>query len=112
MSDTAPIPVPPTSSRTRVETVMDTLRARIASRALMPGARVPSIRMMADALGVSKSTVVDAYERLASEGVLVARRGSGFYVSGHAPPLALADLGPRLDRELDPLWLSRQSLEA
>jgi len=112
MSHTAPIPVPPAPSRTRVETVMDTLRARIASRALMPGARVPSIRMMADALGVSKSTVVDAYERLASEGVLVARRGSGFYVSGHAPPLALADLGPRLDRELDPLWLSRQSLEA
>ncbi|UXU91610.1 aminotransferase-like domain-containing protein [Burkholderia sp. S-53] len=112
MSHSAPIPVPPAPSRTRVETVMDTLRARIASRALMPGARVPSIRMMADALGVSKSTVVDAYERLASEGVLVARRGSGFYVSGHAPPLALADLGPRLDRELDPLWLSRQSLEA
>ncbi|CAB3757118.1 GntR family transcriptional regulator [Burkholderia puraquae] len=112
MSQAAPLPVPPTPSRTRVETVMDTLRARIASRALMPGARVPSIRMMADGLGVSKSTVVDAYERLASEGVLVARRGSGFYVSGHAPPLALADLGPRLDRGLDPLWLSRQSLEA
>ncbi|VWC74701.1 GntR family regulatory aminotransferase [Burkholderia lata] len=112
MSQTTPHPVPPTPSRTRVETVMDTLRARIASRALMPGARVPSIRMMADGLGVSKSTVVDAYERLASEGVLVARRGSGFYVSGHAPPLALADLGPQLDRGLDPLWLSRQSLEA
>ncbi|MDN7877018.1 PLP-dependent aminotransferase family protein [Burkholderia aenigmatica] len=112
MSQATPLPVPPTPSRTRVETVMDTLRARIASRALVPGARVPSIRMMADALGVSKSTVVDAYERLASEGVLVARRGSGFYVSGHAPPLALADLGPQLDRGLDPLWLSRQSLEA
>ncbi|VWC40245.1 PLP-dependent aminotransferase family protein [Burkholderia lata] len=112
MSQATPLPVPPTPSRTRVETVMDTLRARIASRALMPGARVPSIRMMADGLGVSKSTVVDAYERLASEGVLVARRGSGFYVSGHAPPLALADLGPQLDRGLDPLWLSRQSLEA
>ena len=77
---------------------MQTLRDRIAGRALMPGARVPSIRTMADALQVSKSTVVDAYDRLASEGVLVARRGSGFYVSGHAPPLALADLGPRLDR--------------
>ncbi|MBM2771266.1 GntR family transcriptional regulator, partial [Burkholderia anthina] len=112
MSQSAPHPAPPAASRTRVETVMDTLRARIASRTLMPGARVPSIRMMADALHVSKSTVVDAYERLASEGVLVARRGSGFYVSGHAPPLALAELGPRLDRELDPLWLSRQALEA
>lgn len=91
---------------------MQTLRDRIACRALMPGARVPSIRTMADALQVSKSTVVDAYDRLASEGVLVARRGSGFYVSGHAPPLALADLGPRLDREIDPLWLTRQSLES
>lgn len=91
---------------------MQTLRDRIAGRALMPGARVPSIRTMADALQVSKSTVVDAYDRLASEGVLVARRGSGFYVSGHAPPLALADLGPRLDREIDPLWLTRQSLES
>ncbi|WP_206730160.1 GntR family transcriptional regulator, partial [Escherichia coli] len=57
MSQTVPPPVPPAASRTRVETVMDTLRARIASRALMPGARVPSIRMMADSLGVSKSTV-------------------------------------------------------
>ncbi|KWA38297.1 GntR family transcriptional regulator [Burkholderia multivorans] len=112
MTRSAPNPAAPAASRTRVETVMDTLRARISSRTLMPGARVPSIRMMADALHVSKSTVVDAYERLASEGVLVARRGSGFYVSGHAPPLALADLGPRLDRELDPLWLTRQSLES
>jgi len=40
------------------------------------------------------------------------RRASGFFVSGHAPPLALADLGPQLDREVDPLWLTRQSLEA
>jgi len=98
--------------RTRVGAVMGALHERIANRSLIPGARVPSIRMMADALGVSKSTVVEAYDRLAGEGVLVARRGSGFFVSGHAPPLALADLGPRLDREVDPLWLTRQSLEA
>lgn len=97
--------------RTRVGVVMEALSERIANRSLMPGARVPSIRMMADALGVSKSTVVEAYDRLAGEGVLVARRGSGFFVSGHAPPLALSDLGPKLDRDIDPLWLTRQSLE-
>jgi DNA-binding transcriptional MocR family regulator len=100
------------SSRTRVEVVMDALRERIASRSLMPGARVPSIRVMTETLGVSKSTVVEAYDRLVAEGAIVARRGSGFFVSGHAPPLALADLGPRLDRQVDPLWLTRQSLEA
>lgn len=98
-------------TRTRVGAVMDVLYERIANRSLMHGARVPSIRMMADALGVSKSTVVEAYDRLAGEGVLVARRGAGFFVAGHTAPLALADIGPRLDREVDPLWLTRQSLE-
>lgn len=99
------------ASHTRVGAVMDTLYERIANRSLMPGARVPSIRMMADALGLSKSTVVEAYDRLVGEGVLVARRGAGFFVAGHAPPLALADLGPQLDRAVDPLWLTRQALE-
>ncbi len=96
----------------RVAHVMQTLRERIASRALMPGARVPSVRAMAETLGVSKSTVVDAYDRLVAEGALSARRGSGFFVAGHAPPFALADVSPRRDRALDPLWLTRQSLEA
>jgi DNA-binding transcriptional MocR family regulator len=97
---------------TRVEVVMGALRERIASRALTPGARVPSIRAMSETLDVSKSTVVEAYDRLVAEGALMARRGSGFFVSGHAPPLALSDLAPRPDREVDPLWLTRQSLEA
>ncbi len=108
MSDTLSTGLP----GTRVGLVMDTLQARIAARALLAGARVPSIRTMSDQLGVSKSTVVEAYERLVAQGVLVARRGSGFFVAGHAPPLALAAIGPRLDREIDPLWLSRQSLDA
>jgi DNA-binding transcriptional MocR family regulator len=44
-------------------------------------------------MGVSVSTVVEAYERLAAEG-LIARAGSGFYVSGPAAPLALAEMEP------------------
>lgn len=60
---------------------------------------------------LSVSTVVEAYERLAAEGVIASRRGSGFYVTGPAAPLALAEIGPKLDREVDPLWVSRQSLE-
>lgn len=96
---------------TRVEQVMTAIRQRIAGRALQPGAKAPSIRAFSEAMGVSKSTVVEAYDRLAAEGVIQARRGSGFYVAGRAPPLALAELGPRLDRSIDPLWVSRQSLE-
>ncbi|MEP9371223.1 PLP-dependent aminotransferase family protein [Mesorhizobium sp. KR1-2] len=97
---------------TLVERVMQAIRKRIAARALVPGAKLPSIRSFAEAMHVSKSTVVEAYDRLAAEGVIRSRRGAGFYVAGHLPPLSLAEIGPRLDREVDPLWVSRQSLEA
>ncbi len=96
---------------TLVALVMEEIRQRIAARTLAAGARLPSIRMLAQTRKVSKTTVVEAYDRLAAEGVIEPRRGSGFYVTGNLPPLSLADTGPRLDREVDPLWVSRQSLE-
>lgn len=96
----------------RVEQVIQSMRARIAGRVLTPGARLPSIRAAATALGVSKSTVVEAYDRLVADGTIASRPGSGFFVSGPLPPLALAEIGPKLDRAIDPLWVSRQSLEA
>ena len=97
---------------TLVESVMATIRQRIAARSLTPGARLPSIRAFAKAMQVSKSTVVEAYERLAAEGAIRSRPGSGFYAAGSLAPLSLAEIGPRLDRAVDPLWVSRQSLEA
>ncbi|PWC32904.1 PLP-dependent aminotransferase family protein [Azospirillum sp. TSO35-2] len=97
---------------TRTGDVMDAIRRRMASRALSPGEKLPSIRSFADTMGVSPSTVVEAYDRLAAEGVIRSRPGSGFYVSGAMPPLALAEVEPRLDRAIDPFWVSRQSLDA
>lgn len=96
---------------TRIESVIQAVRTRISARIDGPGSRLPSVRAQASAMGVSVSTVVEAYERLAAEGVISARAGSGFYVSGPAAPLALAEMEPRLDRAVDPLWVSRQSLE-
>jgi DNA-binding transcriptional MocR family regulator len=93
--------------------VMHAIRARVASRAFAAGDRLPSIRTMAATLQVSPSTVVEAYDRLAAEGLVRARRGSGFYVASSAlPPLALADDDPRRDLTVDPFWVSRQSLDA
>jgi DNA-binding transcriptional MocR family regulator len=104
---------PPTGRKvTRAETVVAQIKARIASRALAPGARLPSVRVMAEQMTVSKSTVVEAYDRLLAEGAVTARRGSGFFVAGPARPLSLAAIGPQLDREVDPLWVSRQSLQS
>ncbi|MPS96664.1 PLP-dependent aminotransferase family protein [Comamonas sp.] len=99
-------------SGTLILQVMSLIRAGIASRSLLPGTRLPSIRQQARRLKMSVSTVVQAYERLAAEGLVVSRPGAGFYVSGPVAPLALMKLGPRLDRAVDPLWVSRQSLES
>lgn len=97
---------------TLVGTVIATIRQRIAARSLTPGERLPSIRAFARTMQVSVSTVVDAYDRLAAEGTIQPRRGSGFYVASPLAPLSLAEIGPKRDRAVDPLWVSRQSLEA
>ncbi|MBV1869024.1 MAG: PLP-dependent aminotransferase family protein [Marinosulfonomonas sp.] len=89
---------------------MASVRNQIASRQIASGAKLPSIRALSQKLGVSKSTVVDAYDRLVAEGAIQSRRGSGFFVSGHLPPLSLANIGPSLQSEIDPLRLTRQSL--
>ncbi|WP_417684520.1 PLP-dependent aminotransferase family protein [Roseibium sp.] len=92
---------------------MDVIRERLANRTLSPGDRLPSIRRLAATMGVSPSTVVEAYDRLVADGVLRSQRGSGFYVSNRGlPPLQLAGPKPPEIREVDPFWVSRQSLDA
>lgn len=100
--------IDPTLSRT--EEVMQLIRQRIERRALTPGARLPSVRAMAANTGFSKSTVVEAYDRLAADGTIRSRPGSGFFVSAPLAPLALSGMGPARDREIDPVWMLRQSL--
>lgn len=98
---------------TRIEAVVEAIQRKIAARSLVSGAKLPSIRAFARQMQVSPTTVVEAYDRLAAAGVIRSRPGSGFFVAGGAAaPLSLADVGPRLDRAVDPLWVSRQSLDA
>ena len=97
---------------TRTQTIMAAIRQRMASRVLTAGEKLPSIRKFARDMQVSPSTVVEAYDRLAAEGLIRSRPGSGFYVAGSLPPLALTEAEPKLDRAIDPFWVSRQSLDA
>jgi len=99
-------------ANTRIGAVMDAIRRKLASGALATGEKLPSIRSFAATMRVSPSTVVEAYDRLAAEGLVRSRRGSGFYVCGATPPLALAEDEPRRDLAIDPFWVSRQSLDA
>ncbi|GGE29282.1 GntR family transcriptional regulator [Primorskyibacter flagellatus] len=101
-----------TGEMTLVEQVMDALRTRIAGRKAAPGAKLPSIRRLSEQLGVSRSTVVEAYDRLTAEGLVQSRRGSGFYVSRHLPPFSLRESSPQVAREIDPFRITRQALDS
>ncbi len=67
-----------------VEKVMLIMKDRITAFNLAPGTRLPSIRRLAVTMEVSKSTIVDAYDRLEQQGIIQARRGSGFFVSSRS----------------------------
>ncbi|MEE2946053.1 MAG: PLP-dependent aminotransferase family protein [Pseudomonadota bacterium] len=92
--------------------VMDHVTRRIRSRSLCAGDKLPSVRGLASNLGVSPSTVVEAYDILTAEGLISARRGSGFFVTDRTQPFEVSQTGPMLDREIDPLWVARQSIDA
>lgn len=96
---------------TRIEAVMAAIKRRISSRSLLQGDKLPSIRLTARQMQVSVSTVVVAYDRLSAEGTIVSRPGAGFYIAGQTLPLSVTAVGPRLEKRIDPFWVSRQSLE-
>jgi DNA-binding transcriptional MocR family regulator len=93
-----------------VEQIVRSVEARIDDKLLRTGTRMPSIRHFADLHGVSRFTVVGAYDRLVAKGFLESRRGSGFYVRDRSPMIA-PDTARRPDappsRQLDVVWLVR-----
>lgn len=61
------------------------LRQAILAGTLAPGARLPATRSLAREAGVSRNTLLQAYAQLLDEGYVVARTGSGTYVSTTLP---------------------------
>lgn len=74
---------------TRGETLTDQLvgqiREAIRKGRIARGARLPSSRNLADQLGISRNTVVRAYEMLILEGHAEARPASGIFVAPEQP---------------------------
>ena len=113
------IPAPHDAAQlTLVDQLVQWGRRRIDERVFRPGMRMPSIRKLALDKGVSRFTVVEAYERLVAHGYLDSRRGSGFYVrervgpalvaKGETPAVA-AEREP-VQNTIDVVWLLRNML--
>lgn len=66
------------SSTPVFEQICIAIRAQAFSGELAKGMRLPPTRVLATELGVSRSTIVTAYEQLVAEGYLQSARGSGF----------------------------------
>ncbi|MCV2888720.1 MocR-like pyridoxine biosynthesis transcription factor PdxR [Ruegeria aquimaris] len=62
------------------EQICAAIRSRAGSGQLPAGSQMPPTRALATELGVSRSTVVTAYDQLVAEGYLKARQGSGYLV--------------------------------
>ena len=66
---------------TLVEQLVRAFAAAIEEQSMRAGALLPSVRRLAQAERLSTFTVTEAYGRLVSMGLVVARRGSGYRVA-------------------------------
>ncbi len=67
---------------TKTERIIALLSEEITSGHWPAGHKLPSLRRAAEEFCASKNTIVEAYDRLASRGLVQPTPGSGFYVSG------------------------------
>lgn len=76
-----PVQADPNSHVPLHEQITDQIRLLILEGKLRPGSYIPSSRHLADQLGVSRNTVLLAFNRLTSDGYIDASKGSHTFVS-------------------------------
>jgi DNA-binding transcriptional MocR family regulator len=104
-------PLSRSASQTLAEQLSGHYATRIRQRLLLPGARLPSVRESARRHRVSPSTVVAAYDHLAAQGLIEARRQRGFFVrEGEASPARGPRAGAAVDEPEAPSAAARLAL--
>lgn len=74
--------------------VADSLRTEIASGALAPGDKLPSIRNLAGRFGVAPMTAQSAIDMLRNEGLVYTSPGRGTFVRADASPSVASSPSP------------------
>ena len=90
-----------------VQALHQQLRAAIVDGRMASNSPLPSTRQFAGALGVSRNTVVAAFDLLIAEGYLVSRRGRPAQVANIAarrPAKAIGNVLPLRDSQLADRW--------
>ena len=66
---------------TLVEQLVEGITAAVDDLRLKPGTPMPSVRNLAQRLGISTFTAAESYARLVAQNYLTAKRGSGYVVA-------------------------------
>jgi GntR family transcriptional regulator/MocR family aminotransferase len=80
-----PLSVDPTNPVPLHRQLYNVVRSAILTGRFRPGDRLPATRVLAATLGLSRTTVSDAYDQLQAEGYLLGRHGSGTFVASDLP---------------------------
>jgi len=75
-----PLDLPPIERISVADEIVQRIQQLLASSRIRAGEKLPAERVLADALGVSRTAVRDALKRLEAHGITEVRRGKGTYV--------------------------------
>jgi GntR family transcriptional regulator / MocR family aminotransferase len=76
--------------------IYDSIRLSILNGTFGSKMRLPATRLLAEQLGVSRMTVINAYDQLFAEGYLEGKTGSGTFVAATLPEEYLKSVPPAL----------------
>jgi GntR family transcriptional regulator/MocR family aminotransferase len=101
----------PAAGRALNRQLYECLRGAILDGSLPPASQIPASRDLAREVGMSRNTVLHAYEQLRAEGYVYSRVGSGTFVAATTPDSFLSAGRPvAYDRsESQPVRLSRRA---
>ena len=78
--------IDPEAAAPPFEQVRAAILAAVRSGELAPGSKLPTVRALAEELGLAVNTVAKAYRELESEQVIETRGRNGSFVSAHGDP--------------------------
>ena len=70
--------------------IVEAIKFDVARGKLIAGDKLPSIRELANELGINMRTVVKAYEELVSGGLVVMQQGRGVFITQSQPTVPAA----------------------
>lgn len=91
--------------------IRDELAAKIASGKLKDGAKLPTVRALAEERSINPMTVARAYRELAERGYIAARPGSGSYVTRPGRAGGNGRAAPSSEPSLEPGEISSRLFE-